>query len=137
MEKKNEMLIYRSEDGAIKVDVLFTDETVWLTQAQMAALFGKGRTTITEHISNVFKEGELDKEMVSRKFRHTTSSFNSPSLKTFCMCSVIVVRAFPNKAAIWSCVSQTVSSSRRTSIFILPSECWYISISPVFILVYN
>ena len=51
---------------------LFQDETVWLTQEQMAQLFGKGRTTITEHIGNIFKEGELDEEKVCRKFRHTT-----------------------------------------------------------------
>lgn len=54
----DEIVIYQSEDGNIKVDVLFQDETVWLTQEQMALLFGKGRTTITEHISNIFSEGE-------------------------------------------------------------------------------
>ena len=56
----------------MKVDVLFQDETVWLSQEQMALLFGKGRTTITEHISNIFSEGELQEDMVCRKFRHTT-----------------------------------------------------------------
>ena len=65
-------MLYQSEDGNIKVDVLFQDETVWLTQEQIAQLFGKGRTTITEHIGNIFKEGELDEEKVCRKFRHTT-----------------------------------------------------------------
>lgn len=68
----DEIVIYQSEDGSIKVDVLFQDETVWLTQEQMALLFGKGRTTITEHISNIFSEGELQEELVCRKFRHTT-----------------------------------------------------------------
>ena len=68
----DEIVIYQSEDGNIKVDVLFQDETVWLTQEQMALLFGKGRTTITEHISNIFSEGELQEDMVCRKFRHTT-----------------------------------------------------------------
>jgi hypothetical protein len=51
--------------------VRLDDETVWLTQAQMAELFGKARTTITEHIQNVFKEGELDENVVCRNFRHT------------------------------------------------------------------
>ncbi len=59
MEEKNKMLIYRSGDGAIKVDVLFTEETVWLTQEQMGILFGKERSVITKHIGNIFKEGEL------------------------------------------------------------------------------
>ena len=73
---KDEIVLYQSEDGNVKVDVLFQDETVWLTQEQMAMLFGKGRTTITEHIANIFSEGELNEEVVCRKFRHTTSANN-------------------------------------------------------------
>ena len=57
---KGEILIYQNQQGSIKIDVRLDDETVWLTQAKMAELFGKGRTTITEHIQNVFEEGELD-----------------------------------------------------------------------------
>jgi hypothetical protein len=68
----NEMVIYKSQDGTVKVDVLFTDETVWLTQDQMSSMFGKGRSTITEHIQNVFNKGELQEEVVCRNFRHTT-----------------------------------------------------------------
>ena len=56
------MVIYQSEDGAVKVDVLFEDETVWLSQQQMAMLFQKDRTVITRHISNIFAEGELDEK---------------------------------------------------------------------------
>ena len=63
---QDEIVLYQSEDGNVKVDVLFQDETVWLTQEQMAQLFGKGRTTITEHIGNIFKEGELDEKKVRR-----------------------------------------------------------------------
>ena len=55
-----EILIYQNLDGNIKIDVRLEEETVWLTQAQIALLFGKGRSTITEHIANVFKEGELE-----------------------------------------------------------------------------
>lgn len=54
------------------MDVRLEEETVWLTQDQMAQLFGKGRSTITEHIGNIFKEGELDEKVASLKFRHTT-----------------------------------------------------------------
>ena len=67
-----EILIYQNQEGSIKVDVRLEEETVWLTQDQMAQLFGKGRSTITEHIGNIFKEGELDEKVASRKFRHTT-----------------------------------------------------------------
>ena len=65
----SEIILYQNPDGNIKIDVRLEEETVWLTQAQMAELFGKGRTTITEHIQNVFKEGELDENSVCRKFR--------------------------------------------------------------------
>ncbi|MBA3985648.1 MAG: virulence RhuM family protein [Flavobacteriales bacterium] len=66
---KGEILIYQNTNGNIKIDVRLEEETVWLTQDQMATLFGKGRSTITEHIQNVFSENELAAEATSRKFR--------------------------------------------------------------------
>lgn len=72
MERKDEIIIYQSQDGSIKVDVLFSEETVWLTQAQISSLFGKAKSTISEHIRNIFEEGELNEEVVIRKFRTTT-----------------------------------------------------------------
>lgn len=73
MESTGEILIYLSTDGNIKVDVRMEDETVWLSQVQMGMLLGKARNTISEHIKNIFIEGELNEEVVCRKFRHTTS----------------------------------------------------------------
>jgi hypothetical protein len=67
-----EILIYQNQDGNIKIDVRLEQETVWLTQEQMALLFGKGRTTIIEHIANVFSEGELLENVVCWNFRLTT-----------------------------------------------------------------
>ena len=64
---QDEIVIYQSEDGNVKVDVLFQDETVWLTQEQMALLFGKGKSTINEHILHIFQEGELQEEQSVRK----------------------------------------------------------------------
>lgn len=72
LSSNDEMLIYQSQDGTIKVDVLFQDETVWLNQEQMATLFGKDRTVIGRHIHNVFDEGELQEELVCAKIAHTT-----------------------------------------------------------------
>ena len=72
MEIKDQIEIYQATDGSTQINVQFEQDTVWLTQAQMAELFGKGRTTITEHINNVFTEGELLEEVVCRDFRHTT-----------------------------------------------------------------
>ena len=66
-----EIIIYQNQDGNIKIDVRLEEDTVWLTQAQMALLFNKARTTITEHIKNIFQEGELIENSVVRNFRHT------------------------------------------------------------------
>jgi hypothetical protein len=67
-----EILIYQNTEGNIKIDVRLEDDTVWLTQAQMVLLFNKDKRTISEHISNIFKEGELDQKVVVRNFRITT-----------------------------------------------------------------
>jgi len=72
MNTENQIEIYQANDGSTQINVQLEQDTVWLTQAQMAELFGKGRTTITEHIQNVFTEGELLEEVVCRDFRHTT-----------------------------------------------------------------
>jgi hypothetical protein len=66
------ILIYQNNEGNIKLDVRLEDETVWLSQAQMGTLFNKDKRTISEHIGNIFKEGELDENVVVRKFRITT-----------------------------------------------------------------
>ena len=68
----SEIVIYQAEDGQTKIQTRLEEETVWLTQAQIATLFGKGRTTITEHIGNIFSEGELEENVVCRNFRQTT-----------------------------------------------------------------
>ena len=67
----NEIIIYQA-DKLTKVEVKIEDETVWLTQDQMATLFGRNRVAITQHIGNIFKEGELDKEMVCKDFLLTS-----------------------------------------------------------------
>ena len=70
--QQSEIIIYQTADNETKIQTRLEDETVWLTQEQMAQLFGKGRTTITEHIGNIFREGELHEKVVCRDFRHTT-----------------------------------------------------------------
>ena len=71
-ENKGEIIIYQSDDGGIRLDVKLEDETVWLTQEQLCLLFGKAKATISEHISHIFSEGELDPKVVVRFFRTTT-----------------------------------------------------------------
>ncbi len=62
--------IYRSPEGNIELNVKLENDTVWLTQSQMAELFGRDRTVISRHIRNCFNEGELDKSLVCAKFAH-------------------------------------------------------------------
>ena len=68
-EKKNEIILF--ENQGVKLEVNLKDETVWLTQKQMAELFGKDRRTITRHIQNIYKDEELDENSVCSFFEHT------------------------------------------------------------------
>ena len=70
---KRNILIYQSQDGQIKVDVRFDNETVWLSIDQMATLFGRDKSTISRHIKNIFEEGELQTTSVVAKFATTAS----------------------------------------------------------------
>jgi len=67
-------LLYKGENGKIKVDVLVENETVWLTQEQMAELFGKSRSTINEHIKNIYEEKELEEPETMKKFGNSDFS---------------------------------------------------------------
>ena len=71
--QKGEIIIYTSEDGSISLDTKLENDTIWLTQKQMAELFDKNIRTVNEHINNIFKEGELDKSSVIRNFRITAN----------------------------------------------------------------
>ena len=68
-ENQGDIVIYQTKDGDTKIDVRFVDETVWLTQQQMADLFQSSRTNIVEHIRHIYEEGELDEASTCRKFR--------------------------------------------------------------------
>jgi hypothetical protein len=67
--ENNSILIYQSADGKISVDTVLQDETVWLTQEQLTVLFGKAKSTVSEHIKNIFEEEELELNRTVRKFR--------------------------------------------------------------------
>ena len=69
MENYGEILIYQSDDGLTNVEVKIQDETVWLTQQQMAELFQTSRTNVVEHIKHIYDEGELNEISTCRKFR--------------------------------------------------------------------
>ncbi len=69
---ENKIEIFVTADNKTEIKVQFDADTVWLNQSQMAELFDRDRSVITRHISNIFKERELEKKVVSAKFAHTT-----------------------------------------------------------------
>ena len=80
MEMNNEILIYQTEDGQTQVDVRMENDTVWLTQAQMACLFDKDQSVIARHIANVFKEGELEKDSNMQILHNTLSKYKPTAI---------------------------------------------------------
>ena len=71
-DNQGEIVIYQTGDGLTHLDVKISAETVWLTQQQMVELFQSSKANVSEHIKNIFSEGELQEEAVVRKFRTTT-----------------------------------------------------------------
>lgn len=90
-DKNNQIIIYNTENGETKIEVQMKNETVWLSQKQMAELFNKDRKTITEHIQNVFKEGELAENAVCRKFQHTAKDRKEYSVNFYNLDVIISV----------------------------------------------
>ena len=72
-EDRGAVVLYRSPDGSVALDVHLKQETVWLTQKQMASLFDTERSVITKHLGNIFKSGELDRDSVCAFFAHTAT----------------------------------------------------------------
>ncbi len=72
-KERGEVLLYQAPDGRAALDVRLAGDTVWLSQKQMSELFNKNVRTVSEHIRNVFMEGELDKSSVIRTFRTTAA----------------------------------------------------------------
>ena len=69
---KNEIVLYQANEASEHIEAHIDNKTVWLSQEQMARLFGRNRVAITQHIGNIFKEGELQKEVVCKEFLLTT-----------------------------------------------------------------
>ena len=76
MEEKGNIIIYQSEDGGVRIDVRLEEQTVWLTQQQMADLFGSSRTNVVEHIKHIYEDEELNEEATCRKFRQVRQEGN-------------------------------------------------------------
>ena len=88
---KGGIILYQAPDGQTSLEVKLENETVWLTQAQICTLFDKSKGTISEHISNVFKEGELAKDSVVREFRTTAADGKTYITKYYSLDVIISV----------------------------------------------
>lgn len=86
-----EFLIFTSQRGENSIDVMVVDENVWLTQEMISTLYEKGRSTITEHLKNIFSDGELDENSVCRKFRRTGADGKEYNTKFYNLEAVIAV----------------------------------------------
>ena len=71
-QKENKLILYKDDEGKLSVNTLFADEDVWLTQAQLVEVYQSSKSNISEHLTNIFADKELDKDSVVRKFRTTT-----------------------------------------------------------------
>lgn len=83
MKEKNNFIIYQNPNGEVKVDVFVEGETVWLTQKSMGELFGVSKSTISEHLSNIFTDKELDETSVVRNFRTTAADGKNYNTKYY------------------------------------------------------
>ena len=92
MEKLNsQIVIYKDQNGNVKIDVRFDGNTVWLTQEAIATLYDKGRSTVTEHIQNIFEEGELLQNSVCLEFRRTGTDSKEYLVKYYSLELIIAV----------------------------------------------
>lgn len=87
----NQFLLYTAPDGSVKVDVYFKNDTVWLTQKALAALFGVQRPAITKHLGNIFSSGELLEASVCSVLEHTAADEKNYSSKYYSLDAIIAV----------------------------------------------
>ena len=99
MEENNKILIYTNGSGLTKIDVRLTEETLWLTQAQMCELYQTSKSNVSEHIKHIFEEGELQEEAVVRKFR-TTAADGKSYQTTFYSLDMIIALGYRVRSII-------------------------------------
>ena len=89
--KLSNFVIFQTDTTKVNIEVFFQNDTLWLTQKKMAELFEKGRSTITDHLKNIFHEGELDEDSVCRDFRHTAEDGKSYNTKYYNLKAITAV----------------------------------------------
>ena len=122
MDKLNgDIIIYQTEDGLTKIDVKIENETVWLSQQQMAELFSTSRTNIIEHINNIYSEEELDKNSTCQNFRQVQKEGNRSVTREipFYNLDMIISLGYRIKSKVATKFSNVSTKHLCTSILVL------------------
>ncbi len=124
MTKESEIIFYQGDDGNIKIEVFYHDETFWMTQKKIADLFGVQRPAITKHLKNVFATGELDEDSVSSILEHTADDGKKYKTNFYNLDAIIAVgyRVNSNKATKFRIWSTKVLKEFITKGFVLDDE---------------
>ena len=124
MTKESEIIFYQGEDGNIKIEVLYHDETFWMTQKKIAELFGVQRPAITKHLKNIFGSGELEENSVSSILEHTADDGKNYKTTFYNLDAIIAVgyRVNSSKATKFRIWATKVLKEFITKGFVLDDE---------------
>lgn len=124
MSKESEIIFYHTDDGNIKIEVFYQDETFWMTQKKIAELFGVQRPAITKHLKNIFYSGELDEDSVSSILEHTAEDGKNYNTTFYNLDTIIAVgyRVNSNKATKFRIWATKVLKEFITKGFVLDDE---------------
>ena len=124
MTKESEIIFYQGEDGNIRIDVLYRDETFWMTQKKIAELFGVQRPAITKHLKNIFGSGELEENSVSSILEHTADDGKNYKTTFYNLDAIIAVgyRVNSSKATKFRIWATKVLKEFITKGFVLDDE---------------
>ena len=124
MAKESEIIFYQGDDGNVKIEVFYHDETFWITQKKIAELFGVQRPAITKHLKNIFESGELEEDSVSSILEHTAEDGKNYKTTFYNLDTIIAVgyRVNSNKATKFRIWATKVLKEFITKGFVLDDE---------------
>jgi hypothetical protein len=124
MAKESEIIFYQGDDGNVKIEVFYQDETFWMTQKKIAELFGVQRPAITKHLKNIFEEGELKEDSVSSILEHTAEDGKNYKTTFYNLDTIIAVgyRVNSSKATKFRIWATKVLTEFITKGFVLDDE---------------
>jgi len=124
MTKESEIIFYQGDDGNVKIEVFYNDETFWMTQKKIAELFGVQRPAISKHLKNIFEDGELNENSVSSILEHTADDGKNYKTTFYNLDTIIAVgyRVNSNKATKFRIWATKVLKEFITKGFILDDE---------------